>query len=188
MDRVAFHNTGPMQYPGLIVMSIADDYGDVDLTNELVVVLINAADEPASFVFPAGDNEFSLHPVQAASVDPVVQTAYYDTTAETFEVPARTTAVFLAQRPVDEQIDVLLDLVDGLEADGVINSGQANALRAKLDAAQKSAASGRVGPAVNQINAFIYQVNALMTAGLLSPEDGERLISIAEEIVQSLSQ
>jgi hypothetical protein len=41
---------------------------------------------------------------------------------------------------------------------------------------------------VNQINAFINQVNALMAAGLLSPEDGEQLISIAEEIVQSLSQ
>ncbi len=188
MDKVAFHNTGPMQFPGLIVMSIADDYGDVDLTNELVVVLFNAADDAAGFAFPSSGRDFLLHPVQKTSVDPVVQSAYYDRAAEAFEVPARTTAVFLVQRPVVEQIDVLIDLVDALEADGVINGGEANALRTKLDAAQKSAASGRVEPAVNQINAFIHQVNALTAAGLLSPEDGERLISIAEEIVQSLSQ
>ena len=85
------------------------------------------------------------------------------------------------------QIDLLIDQVDALEEDGVINGGQANSLRAKLKAAQKSAANGRVGPTVNQINAFINEVDALMAAGLLSPEEGERLISLAEEIIQSLS-
>jgi hypothetical protein len=184
---VAFHNTGPMQFPGLIVMSIADDYGDVDLANELIVVLFNAADDPAAFVFAAAGREFSLHPVQAMSVDPVVQSAYYDSATEKFHVPARTTAVFLVQRPIGEQIDVLIDLIHALKEDDVINHGQANALTAKLEAAQKSAANGRVGPAVNQINAFMNQVNALMAAGLLSPEEGERLISIAEGIEQSLS-
>ena len=187
MDRVAFHNTGPMQFPGLIVMSIADDYGDVDLTNEMVVVSFNAADDPASFAFPAGDNEFALHPVQVASVDPVVQTAYYDTTARAFSVPARTTAVFLAQRPIGEQIDVLIDRVDALEADEVINGGQANSLLAKLEAMQKSAANGRIRPAVNQANAFINEVEAFMAAGLLSPEQGQQLKSTAEKILQSLT-
>ena len=95
--------------------------------------------------------------------------------------------MFVLNRPLGAQIDLLIDQVDALEEDGVINGGQANSLRAKLEAAQKSAANGRVGPAVNQINAFINEVDALMAAGLLSPEEGERLISLAEEIIQSLS-
>ncbi len=186
-SKVAFLNTGPSQVPGLIVMSLYDDYGDVDLTTKQIIALFNASDEPVAFPFATGGRAFELHPVQAASIDVVVQTAHFDTGAETFHVPARTTAVFLLPRPIGEQIDVLIDQVDALEADGVINGGQANSLRAKLEAAQKSAANGRVGPAVNQINAFINEVDALMAAGLLSPEEGERLISLAEEIVQSLS-
>ena len=187
IDRVAFHNTGPMQFPGLIVMSIADDYGDIDLTNELVVVLFNAADEPAGFVFPAAGREFSLHPVQAASVDPVVQSAHYDTATGAFNVPARTTAVFLVQRPVGEQIDVLIDQVDALEADGVINGGQAIALKAKLQAAQQSAANGNATAAANQLNAFIKQVEALVAAGILTAAEGGALIATAGTILASLT-
>ena len=187
MDRVAFHNTGPMQFPGLIVMSIADDYGDIDLANELIVVLFNAADDPAGFGFPAAGREFSLHPVQAASVDPVVQSAYYDTAAGAFNVPARTTAIFLVQRPAGEQIDVLIDLVDALVADGVINGGQATALKAKLEAAQQSAANGNATAAANQLNAFINQVEALVAAGILTAEEGDALIATAETILDSLA-
>jgi len=186
MNRVAFHNTGPMQIPGLIVMSMSDDNAAIDLTNELIVVLFNATDDPQNFAFPANGREFVLHPVLAESVDPVVRTAYYDVGAGTFNVPARTTAVFLVQRTIGEQIDVLIDEIDTLEADGVVNHGQANSLRAKLKAAQKSAGNGRSTPAINQINAFINEVQALMLGGVLSSKEGMALISIAEEILQSL--
>ena len=186
INRVAFHNTGPMQIPGLIVMSISDDTADVDLTNDLIVVLFNAGDDPVSFGFPSGERKFRLHPVQAGSVDSVVQTASYDVGFGTFNVPARTTAVFLAQRPIGEQIDVLIDEIDRLLDDGVLNGGQANSLKAKLSAARKSAGNGRSTPAVNQINAFINEVHALMSGGVLSSEEGTVLISIAEDILQSL--
>jgi pullulanase len=185
MDRVAFHNTGPMQTPGLIVMSIADGYGDLDLTNELIVVLFNAGVDPVSFGFAASGQEPLLHPVQAGSVDSVVRTASYDVGTAAFNVPARTTAVFLVQRPVSDQIDVLIDEVDTLEAEGVLNGGQANSLRAKLRAAQKSATKGKFKTAANQINAFINEVQAMMAAGVLSQEEGELLISIAETILLS---
>jgi len=186
MSRQSFHNTGPTQIPGLIVMSIADDYGDIDLTNELIVVLFNANDDPVSFDFPHGGREFGLHPVQAESVDSVVQTASYDAGAGTFNVPARTTAVFMAQRPIGEQIDVLIDAVNQLLDDDMLNGGRANSLKAKLSAARKSAANGRSTPAVNQINAFINEVQALMSGGVLSSEEGTALISIAEDILKSL--
>jgi len=186
MERVTFHNTGPFQTPGLIVMSIADSHGDIDLTNELIVVLFNASDSTVSFAFPADGREFRLHPVLAASVDPVVKTASYNMSSGAFDVPWRTTAVFLVQRPVGEQVNVLIGEVDQLLADEVLNAGQANSLQAKLRAAQKSAANGRSTPAVNQINAFINEVRALMSAGVMSFEEGSLLISIADQILGSL--
>jgi hypothetical protein len=185
-DRMVFHNTGTMQIPGLIVMSLADDYGDVDLGHELIVALFNAGDEAVSFYFPADGREFLLHPVLAASADPVVRTASYDAVAESFEVPARTTAVFLVERPVAEQIDVLIDEVDRLEAEGILGFGQANALRVKLEAARRSIANGRPGAAANQMNAFINQVEALIRTGVLTSEDGEALIALAGEILQAI--
>jgi pullulanase-type alpha-1,6-glucosidase len=185
-DKVAFMNTGPAQTPGLIVMSLYDGYGDVDLTTEQIVSLFNATDDPVVFPFAIGGRAFELHPVQASSVDPVVQTAFFDTLTEAFHVPARTTAVFLLQRELGAQIDVLIDEVDALEGDGSVNSGQANALRSKLLAAQKSAGNGKLIPAANQINAFINQVTTLMSDGILSPEEGAALIAIAEEILLSL--
>ncbi len=184
--RAAFHNTGPAQVPGLIVMSVADDYGSVDLVHELVVVLVNAGDEAVSFPFPANGNEFHLHPVLADSIDPVVRTSGYDTAGGSFEVPARTTAVFFVQRPVAEQLDVLIDAVDQLLADEVINGGQANALKKKLKAAQRSAGGGRLTPSANQISAFVNQVQAFVSAGILSPEQGASLIASAEQIIESL--
>ena len=39
--------------------------------------------------------DFRLHPIQASSVDPVVQTAAFDAAAGAFSVPGRTVAVFV---------------------------------------------------------------------------------------------
>jgi pullulanase-type alpha-1,6-glucosidase len=86
--RLAFHNTGPGQLPGLVVMSLAGDA-------ESIVVLFNATPAAQSFPAPlAGD--FALHPVQRASADPRVRTAAWDAAARSFQVPPRTTAVFVA--------------------------------------------------------------------------------------------
>ena len=52
-DKVSFLNTGPAQVPGLIVMTIADDSGEIDLANERIVSLFNASEDPVSFAFPS---------------------------------------------------------------------------------------------------------------------------------------
>jgi hypothetical protein len=96
-DRVAFHNTGPGQVPGLIVMSLADlADDDIDPRWDEIVVVFNANDEAQSFAVPAttGRN-FRLHPVQQVSTDPVVRSATHSTATGAFEVGARTTAVFV---------------------------------------------------------------------------------------------
>jgi pullulanase-type alpha-1,6-glucosidase len=187
ISRLEFLNTGPSQIPGLIVMTLTDSEGSVDRLREKIVVLFNATDDPQSFNAPSlGDYDFALHEVQQASSDPVVTASAWDGGTSTFLVPARTTAVFTAQRPIGEQINALIDDVDQLLADEVVNAGQANSLQAKLQAAQKSAGNGRSTPAANQINAFINEVQALMLGGVLSSEEGTALISIAEDILRSL--
>ena len=65
-ERVAFHNTGPDQLPGLIVMSLSDMTAvDLDPAHEFIVVLINANDEAQTFTdSDLAGMALSLHPVQ----------------------------------------------------------------------------------------------------------------------------
>jgi hypothetical protein len=114
-DRVAFHNTGPAQERGLIVMSIADTVGtDLDPGRHEIVVLFNASDDPQSFAMPAAVGDpFRLHSVQRSSADPVVRTATFDPATGAFAVPPRTTAVFEHTTSVQAMGDVLV----AIEAD-----------------------------------------------------------------------
>ncbi|NUM44364.1 MAG: DUF3372 domain-containing protein, partial [Anaerolineales bacterium] len=115
--RLTFQNTGPDQIPGLIVMTLADEddkgvpAGDLDPNYDRIVVLFNAAPGEVSFAIPEdaglelGEMQFRLHPILAASADPVVQTSSYDAATGTFTVPGRTTAVFVL-----DEIPVQLEL------------------------------------------------------------------------------
>ncbi len=89
IERLRFHNTGPDQTPGLIVMSIAGDNG------EAIVVAFNARPEAAQFNIEGFDGGFALHPVQRKSKDAVVRTARFDPATRAFDAPARTTTVFV---------------------------------------------------------------------------------------------
>ncbi|MCO5190486.1 MAG: pullulanase-type alpha-1,6-glucosidase [Anaerolineae bacterium] len=87
-DSLQFHNTGPDQIPGLIVMSISDpDEADV-------IVLFNGTNEQQAFTIDErADSAMQLHPIQQESADERVRSAGFD--SGTFTVPARTTAVFI---------------------------------------------------------------------------------------------
>ena len=120
-DRVGFHNTGPAQVPGLIVMSIDDTVGDdLDPDADGMWVLINAGDEPITFdVNELSDADVILHPVQQTSTDAVVRVSSF--TAGTFSVPARTTAVFVELEPdvTPPTIDAEAELVSARGTNGV---------------------------------------------------------------------
>jgi pullulanase-type alpha-1,6-glucosidase len=188
MNRLAFHNTGPGQLPGLVVMSLADDEGAFDPAVETIVVLFNANDEPVDFDLPGVGlgRPFELHPVQAASSDPIVQTSTYDPATATFGVPGRTTSVFIATRAPGEQIDLIIDQVEDLADAGALNGGQANSLIRKLENAQDSLDRGRVNVAINQLNAFINEVMSLVADGVLDPEEGQPLIDAARNVINDL--
>jgi hypothetical protein len=113
MSRVAFHNTGPSQIPGLIVMSISDTVGtDLDPDADGMVVLFNATDDPVVFPMAAlAGEDVILHPIQAGSVDDVVTTASFDEATGTFSIPARTTAVFIHLEPDTTPPEVTAELV-----------------------------------------------------------------------------
>ena len=97
-ERLAFHNTGTDQMPGIIVMSLSDTVGeDLDANHDLVVVVFNATPDDISYsvdaLIGAG---LELHPIQQNSFDPVVQNASFASETGSLNVPAWTTAVFVA--------------------------------------------------------------------------------------------
>jgi len=96
-QRLDFHNTGPDQIPGVIVMGIADRIGaDLDPIYDGTLVIFNARQETITFRNPMlRFTAFRLHPVQQDSFDPVVRQASFDQASGTFSVPALTTAVFM---------------------------------------------------------------------------------------------
>ncbi|HWN66539.1 MAG TPA: pullulanase-type alpha-1,6-glucosidase [Haliangium sp.] len=99
--RVDFHNVGPDQKAGLIVMTITDGAcagADLDPDKNNVAVLINATDATATFAI-AGTalegTQWSLHRVIEEGTDPSRSQMSFSSTLGVFSVPARSTAVFV---------------------------------------------------------------------------------------------
>ncbi|MCB0188679.1 MAG: DUF3372 domain-containing protein, partial [Caldilineaceae bacterium] len=99
--RLAFHNTGPNQLPGLIVMSLSDQVDglpSIDPHHDLIVVVFNATTHTQQFQKLDWQGcGLTLHPAHRASGDAVVLTASVNDEAGMVTVPARTVAVFVAK-------------------------------------------------------------------------------------------
>ncbi len=97
MERMTFHNTGPDQLPGVIVMSISDMVGeDLDPNHQMIVVIFNATPEDVTIVDEAvAGYDMTLHPILVESNDPIVGDSAFDASSGTFNVPGLTTAVFV---------------------------------------------------------------------------------------------
>ena len=94
-QRLTFHNTGPEQIPGLIVMSL-DDSGAVriDPNFNRIVVLFNGRSDEATFTIDdLASVEMTLHPLLAASSNSLYTQASYEN--GTFTVPPVSTMVFV---------------------------------------------------------------------------------------------
>lgn len=83
----------------------------------------------------------------------------------------------------------LIDQVQALVDAGLLNGGQGNSLISKLEAAIKQLDKGNTTPAINQLQAFINEVNAFMnsTPPILTPAEGQPLIDAANAIIAALS-
>ncbi len=96
-QRTTHYNTNNSK-DALIVYALSDEPDpDLDSNYETILVFVNANKIQQSITI-AGANGFTLHPVQndADDADPVVKTASFDDGADTFTIPARTTAVFVS--------------------------------------------------------------------------------------------
>jgi pullulanase len=117
-ERLRFHNTGLNQVLGMIVLSLSDVgvSTNLDPNYDLILVVFNATNEEQRFALSALRGiALELHPVQAASNDPVVRTAAFDAGTGGFVVPARTTAVFVV--PEGSASELRLDSEDRIEAE-----------------------------------------------------------------------
>ena len=83
---------------------------------------------------------------------------------------------------VPQQITQLITQVQSLVTNGVLRSGQGAGLITKLNGVIAKLNSGQTRAACNQFNAFINQVNAFVNSGALSPEQGQALITAANNI------
>ncbi len=183
--RVSFLNTGPEQLPGLIVMALSDKLDeDLDPVFESIVVLINANDEAQVFQSTGlTGTRLVLHPVQRVSVEPLVTTSSFERAAGEFEIPGRTTAVFVEYARPQERIETLIKEVQGLYEQGILNRGQTNSLVGKLEVAIRSLDRNRPVPAVNQLDAFIREVESQLEEGVLASEQAQPLIEAAQDII-----
>jgi pullulanase-type alpha-1,6-glucosidase len=90
--HLRFHNTGPAQIPGLIVMSLEDPGNRVGGPYETIVVAFNARVEQTGFTLPElARFRLVSHPDQPARMAGEAQ-------AGRFTVPPRSVAVFVAER------------------------------------------------------------------------------------------
>ena len=84
------------------------------------------------------------------------------------------------------RITDLIEAVQALQAAGVLNGGNTNALVTKLEGAIAQIDKGNVGPAVDKIEAFVNQVQAFIQSGKLTPAQGQPLIDGANGIIATL--
>jgi len=77
-------------------------------------------------------------------------------------------------------------LVQSLNAGGSLNNGNANSLLVKLNAASASLKQGQAGAAVNQLEALLNDVDALVSSGRLSAADADALRVMVGRVIQSI--
>ena len=90
--------------------------------------------------------------------------------------------VFIPEPPPRDPLDVLLEQLNGLIADGTLSQDQGAGLLDKIHEASAKHNAGQAGAACNQLNSFINQVNAFISNGTLTPAQGQSLIDAANAV------
>jgi DNA/RNA endonuclease G (NUC1) len=78
-------------------------------------------------------------------------------------------------------------LVQDLANAAGLNSGNANSLNAKIDAALKQLANGNSVPAANQLRALLREIDAMILSGRVNARDAEPLQAIVNRVIRSIS-
>ena len=98
-QHLIFLNSGANQIPGVIIMRL-DNFGPDRIADayDQIVVIFNASPDRIELGIPQyAGAAFELHPVQAASSDPLLAQANFNAETGVFTVLPRTTAVFVVK-------------------------------------------------------------------------------------------
>jgi len=71
--------------------------------------------------------------------------------------------------------------------DAGLNAGNANSLRAKLDAAQAQLGAGNSTAAVNQLQSLLNEIDAMIRSDRASAAGAADLVAMLNRIIRSLS-
>jgi len=78
-------------------------------------------------------------------------------------------------------------ILDALLADEDLNGNVTGSLASQLENVIAKLDKDNVGAAINQLQAFINQIEALIRSGGLAQPDGELLIDVAQGVIDQLS-
>jgi pullulanase len=104
-QHLLFLNSGPDQIPGVIIMRL-DNFGSDRVADpyDQIIVIFNASPGQIEVGIPEyAGTAFQLHPVQAASSDPLLAQTEFDEATGVFSVPPRTTGVFVLETKASSQ-------------------------------------------------------------------------------------
>jgi phosphotransferase system HPr-like phosphotransfer protein len=107
-----------------------------------------------------------------------------DTTNNEVQVQLNGTGTTTAQQAIEN----LKSLINGFVNTGHLNAGQGDALLATLSAAFAQLDKGNASAAINQLNAFQKQLNALVSAGKLSFTQAAELLSDAQKVINQINR
>jgi uncharacterized repeat protein (TIGR03803 family) len=91
-----------------------------------------------------------------------------------------------AQTP-QQATQAIIDAANALFAQGVLNKGQDNSLVKKLQHAINLMNAADNADAIDNLNAFINEVNGLLSAGIVSSSQAASLINAAQNVIARLS-
>ena len=86
-----------------------------------------------------------------------------------------------------EKVQMLISAVDLLIANGILNQGNGNSLKVKLNGALAKINQGQIQAAINKLNAFINEVDAFIRSKKLTQTQGQNLIDLADALIEQIS-
>jgi predicted phage tail protein len=86
-----------------------------------------------------------------------------------------------------QKIQMLITTIDSLVNAGILGNGNGNSLKVKLNGALEKINQEQYQAAINKLNAFNNEVQALIQAEKLTPVQGQYLIDGSNAIIQQIS-
>ncbi len=163
---------------------------DNDQDNDTMTAILEDDDlENGTLVQFNSDGSFTYRPDPGFSGVDTFTYRVWDNTERGNE--ARIYITVSPDPPPGSPVDVLDETIESLEVltvEGEITYQHANALITKLVSATASLDQDKIGPAINKLESFINQVNALINSGGIDPVDGQNLIDTVQSIINTLEQ